>query len=124
MLIGNQEIIYRENGNEIVRITKDNFKELPLGVAQYVRHYQPFTKKNDFLSIPIYMPLVDREAIIRTSEIQDVERRNNTLVIKTLNSAYEIEYKGIDLERVLTDDSVKGINKPVDRIIPPKFPEK
>jgi hypothetical protein len=118
MLTENQEIIYRKNGDEISRITKDNFKEFPSSVLQYVRHYQPFTKETNSLSIPV----IQRGSIISTSEVQNVERKGNTLFVSTLNSLYEIEYKGIDLERVLADDKLGGINEPIDRIIPPNFP--
>ncbi|MDD5741677.1 MAG: hypothetical protein PHH54_06870 [Candidatus Nanoarchaeia archaeon] len=118
MLNENQSIIYRKDGSEISRITKKDLEEFPLGLAQYIRSYQPFSKKSNILTIP------KKGREIRTTEIQNVERKDNLLFVKTLNSVYEIEYKGIDLERVLADNQFEGINKSADGITPAKFPEK
>lgn len=103
MLTENQEIIYRKNGSEIGRITSES--ELPESFLGYIRYYQPFTKKGCILAIP------KGRQEIRTSKVTDVKRKENVLVVKTLNSVYEIEYKGINLERVLKDGEFKGVNK-------------
>lgn len=118
MLTKNQEIIYRKNGSEIGRITRENSEEFPLTLAQYVRDYQPFTSKGNRLSIP-----ENADRIIRTSEVDTVKRDGNTLIVKTLNSVYEIEYKGINLERLLKDGQFKGVNQSKDGVTPALFPE-
>ena len=110
MLTQNQEIIYRRNGVEISRLTADNCNNeelLPSNLAAYIRYYQPFTKEDNLLTIP----KCQEKKVIKTSLIEHVKRKDNILVVKTLNSVYEIEYKGIDLKKILEDGSFKGVNK-------------
>lgn len=121
MLTENQEIIYRRNGSEISRLTKDDHIDDELfhpNLAAYIRYYQPFTKEGNQLTIPE----CQEKKIIKTSLIEHVERKNNTLVVKTLNSSYEIEYKGIDLKKILEDGKFSGVNKSEGNEIAP-FPE-
>lgn len=110
MLTQNQEIIYRRNGSEIARLTAEDCKDeglLSSNLLAYIRHYQPFTEEGNLLTIP----QCQEKKITKTSSIESVERKDNTLFVKTLNSSYEIEYKGINLKKILEDGKFSGVNK-------------
>jgi len=109
MLTENQEIIYKKKTDsgydELFRLTSENLEKLELSIAAYIRHYQPFTKKGDQLTIP-----KESGGIITTSRIKGVKRKKNSLIINTHNSVYEVEYRGIALEKILNDGVFEGVN--------------
>jgi hypothetical protein len=119
MLTKGQEIIYRKDDSELCRLTADNWRKIISddSKAGYIRYYQPFVKKENTLMIPT------RPRGTKTSSVDKVTRKENVLIIKTQNSFYEVEYKGIDLEKVLSDGPFKGVNETTKRKLNP-FPVK
>ncbi len=108
-----QRIIYRKDGKLYSEIPDLSFITMPENLWQYVRHSQPFTSKGDILTIPLYEGprLLRTLSAVMTTKIKKVRRKENTLIISTQNSTYEIEYRRINLEKVLQDGQFKGVNK-------------
>ncbi len=119
MLTAGQEIIYRRGRHVVVgRLNEDNWNESGYGrSAGFIRHYQPFVEAGQQTLIP----LKDGGPPIRTSQIKRVDRRGNTLLCETQNSTYEIEYVGIDLDKILGDGQFQGVNESEDHRLP-SFP--
>ena len=114
MLQDGQKIVYLKNGEPIGELTLG--VKLCLSVAQYIRDYQPFTSQGHSL-----MFIADGHRV-RTTEIQKVEKKDQSLHVQTKNSQYEIQYVGIDLDKVLEDGQFKGCNSSPDGVEPSIFP--
>ena len=99
-----QVIIYRKNGVELSRLSPFP-REMPPGLVDYLRYYQPFTQEGDSLTIPC------GTGLLRTSIIVSTNRKGNILIFQTVNSRYEVEYKNIDLERIIQDRKFEGVNE-------------
>ena len=117
MLKEEQEVIYRKNGNLFSKLTSKNIDDLNLNIIIYVRHYQPFVKLGDRLGIPTM-----NGKVLNTSKIVNIERKKNEIICKTHNSGYIIEYKNINLEKVLENGPGEGVNKGSITEIIPYFP--
>jgi len=118
MLNKTQEIIYKRNGNIFSKLTSENIDDLNLKIMMYIRNYQPFVKPNDRLGIPTM-----NGKVLNTSKITSIDRKKNEMICKTRNSVYEIEYKNINLERILEDGPGEGVNKETPTNIIPYFPD-
>ncbi|MFA5175807.1 MAG: hypothetical protein WC413_00920 [Candidatus Nanoarchaeia archaeon] len=99
-----QKIVYYRNGEKISEVLPET--KTHINYTQYLRYFQPFTEKGNFLTIRDFEN--NKEWI--TSRIEDVQQVNNSLNIKTKNSQYVVEYVGIDLEKMLKDGKFKGVN--------------
>jgi hypothetical protein len=89
-----QEIVYRKNGEEIARVSRRSGAGGSL--ADHLRYFQHNTKVGDQLCI-----LRENQAPLRTSSVVAVDLKDNTLIFKTKNSTYEVEYININLEELL-----------------------
>lgn len=122
MLKESQKIIYRRNGKEIAKITSETpLNIMGRGLIGYIRFYQPFTKPGWKLNIPVRGEKGEMRELM-TTKARYVTRKDNTLVVETKNSTYEIQYEGIDLEKVLNDGEWCGVNKDTDDWSVREFP--
>lgn len=105
-----QEIAYGKNGEIKYRLTSDTVANLIVAHRHNIRYEQPFTGSGEMVMIPLGSRTTE------TARVTEVKRDGNILVLRTGSSGeYTIEYRGIDLEKVLKDGRDKGIN---DRSIP------
>ena len=103
---GLQKIVYSKrepSGDRIIsEVNAQRWFVTPENVQGYLRGIQPFTKPGNPMSIPLYEDGIYQQCL-NTTRVQLVTREGTSLVVTTKNSTYVVDYKGVDLDKMLAE---------------------